>query len=156
MKLSFSFILLSSLLRALATTPEQVLSDIKTLTSKADALDNSIKAFKSPTDLTSAWNIHFAARSLLSDIDAATRSAVTSQPVPPSYVPDALSLCEGLQDSIVAALRDAAAQKGTVAAMPIPGTTSTVRKDLEDLKTESEAFQQALLAGVDNYCAQSV
>lgn len=75
--------------------------------------------------------------------------AVTSQPVPPSYVPDALSLCEGLQDSIVAALRDAAAQKGTVAAMPIPGTTSTVRKDLEDLKTESEAFQQALLAGVD-------
>ncbi|KAF9040706.1 hypothetical protein BJ165DRAFT_1613319 [Panaeolus papilionaceus] len=151
MKLLISLAVLSSLLAAFATTPEQaqVISDVINISSQVATLHQWIKALKTSSDSTGTWDIHIVMRSVLVAINTATDNAkiVESSLVSRNYEEDALSASYGLADIIVEFLNDIVTQRIIISAFAEQGMTALIRRDLLDLKITSQNLQDVILAG---------
>ncbi|PPQ68740.1 hypothetical protein CVT24_007567 [Panaeolus cyanescens] len=147
MKFSAAFVVLSSVLAALATTPAQVLSDIQGITSQTQTLDTNIKAITT-TNIVGALAVHTAAGNLVTSINTATSdsNAVTPKPVSEADGTSILNAVKTLQPIIITTLNDLIAKKATIAAIPITGLEALVLQDLQSLNTATSAFETSLLA----------
>ncbi|PPQ68739.1 hypothetical protein CVT24_007566 [Panaeolus cyanescens] len=147
MKFSSAFVVLSSVLAALATTPAQVISDINAITAQTQSLDTSIKAITT-TNIAGALAVHTAAGNLVTSINTATSdsNAVTPKPVSESDGNAVLSAVQALEPVILGALSDLVAKKATIAAIPITGLQALVHQDLQSLSTAASAFETSLVA----------
>ncbi|KAF9041550.1 hydrophobic surface binding protein A-domain-containing protein [Panaeolus papilionaceus] len=146
MKFSAAFVVLSSILAALATTPAQIISDIQGITTQTQTLDTNIKAITT-TNIVGALAVHTAAGNLVTSINSATTDtkAVTPNPVSETDGASILSAVQTLEPIIIGALNDLVAKKATIAAIPINGLTALVLQDLKNLQTATTAFENALL-----------
>ncbi|KAF9041551.1 hydrophobic surface binding protein A-domain-containing protein [Panaeolus papilionaceus] len=149
MKLSAAFVVLSSALVAIATTPATILSDIQGITTQTQTLDTSIKAITT-TNIAGALAVHTAAGNLVTSINSATADsnlqAVTPKPVSEADGTSILNAVKALQPVITTTLSDLVAKNATIAAIPITGLSALVLQLLKNLNTATGAFETSLLA----------
>ncbi|KAF9041552.1 hydrophobic surface binding protein A-domain-containing protein [Panaeolus papilionaceus] len=146
MKFSSAFIVLSSVLAALAATPAQVVTDLGGINSQTQTLDTNIKAITT-TNIAGALAVHTAAGNLVTAINSATTdaSSVTPSPVSETDGASILSAVQTLEPTIINTLSDLVAKKATIAAIPINGLIALVLQDLKNLNTATTALEGALL-----------
>ncbi|KAF9041660.1 hydrophobic surface binding protein A-domain-containing protein [Panaeolus papilionaceus] len=155
MKLSSVFVILPSVIAALATTPAQIVSDIQTITAQTQALDikiNAITTSNTTNDLASirfshALAVHNSAVELVKTVNGATTDAkdVTPNPISEADGTSVLNAIKTLQPVITTTLNDLVAKRATIAASPISGLIGLVLQDLKNLNTATGQFETGFL-----------
>ncbi|KAF8960434.1 hydrophobic surface binding protein [Flammula alnicola] len=151
-QLTTSFVFLLSLATLGLTTPvkrtvAQVEADIADISTKVTSLDNAINAFPlTGGTLAAALGIHTDAGTVITSLTTATADVVATGPVGDTDGRTILTSVEAIEPTIQDALTAIVTKKPAFVALPIGGIPALILQDLNNLKSNTSAFSNALIS----------
>ncbi|KAJ6492998.1 hydrophobic surface binding protein [Mycena sanguinolenta] len=126
-------------------TVAQVEADIANIATQVTTLDNDIKGFPA-SGLVGALNINTASGNLETTLTGATTDVKNTGPVDDADGTTILNAVKVIQPVIIDGLTRISTEKAAFAALPVAGIPALVLLDLQNLKTDTDAFGAALIA----------
>ncbi|KAF8157223.1 hydrophobic surface binding protein [Crassisporium funariophilum] len=128
-------------------TVDQVKADIADISAKVTALNDKITAFPlTGGTLANALGIHNSAVALVTTLQTATTDVTNTGPVDVTDGTVILDSVQAFEPTIQHALTEIVVKKPAFQALPIGGLPALILQDLNNLKTGTVAFSNALIA----------